>query len=90
MMFKLNDVKQSVKTILSVMLELFRQKQVENKTALALLPSRLQDLEIMDWQEKQVELALGKFVLVLQIICLHFIYFCAQYSYFYLFKFKYL
>ena len=85
-MFKLNDVKLSKDIFISIakkaMIELFRQKQVENKTALALLPSRLQDLENMDWQEKQVELALGKFVLVLQIICLHFIYFCAQYSYF--------
>jgi len=36
-----------------------RQKQFENKTALAILPSRLQELQEMDWQSRQVELALG-------------------------------
>eukprot|EP00088_Acartia_fossae_P030687 TRINITY_DN3168_c0_g1_i2.p1 TRINITY_DN3168_c0_g1~~TRINITY_DN3168_c0_g1_i2.p1 ORF type:complete len:628 (-),score=114.81 TRINITY_DN3168_c0_g1_i2:357-2132(-) len=36
-----------------------RQKQLENKTALALLPDRLQELATMDWDLKQVELALG-------------------------------
>ena len=54
---------------------LFRQKQVENNTALALLPSRLQDLQNMEWQEKQIELALGMFVLVLQSIYFKLIFF---------------
>ena len=38
----------------------FRQKQVENKTALALLPQRLELLNNMEWKDKQVELAMGE------------------------------
>ena len=36
-----------------------KQKQLENKAALALLPSLLDRLSKMEWQQKQEQLALG-------------------------------
>lgn len=36
-----------------------KQKQLENRTALALLPAHLAKLAVMDWQQRQENLALG-------------------------------
>ena len=36
-----------------------KQKQLENRTALALLPAHLAKLAVMDWQQRQESLALG-------------------------------
>ena len=44
-----------------------RQKQLENKAALSLLPERLESLAGMGWEERQVNLATGQYTQILQL-----------------------